>query len=335
LGVRDTTLPREAHDALERSSPRRDRIPVLFIAGAPRSGSTLLDRVIGMQDGFCSTGELHFIWGRSFGENQLCGCGVPFYECAFWREVSGRVFGVEPGQVDAAAIAHLKASVDQRRNVPWLVLKQPRPCQSVLAAYGDLLERLYSAILDVSGARVVVDSSKDPRHGLVLSSLRRFQLHVVHLIRDPRAVAFSWKKRARRRPEIHWKSQDMMTQRVRDSAPRWTTHNVLAEFFAASAASYSRVRYEDFVADPNSALSRILAPYNWVNDKRGGMTGGQVVLEPSHSVAGNPMRFKSGQLSIELDDEWRMAMPLRDRLSVAAVTWPLLARYGYSLRGGA
>jgi len=31
---------------------------------------------------------------------------------------------------------------------------------SALAAYGDLLERLYEAILHISGARVVIDSSK-------------------------------------------------------------------------------------------------------------------------------------------------------------------------------
>src|SRR5690349_2184383 len=77
-----------------------ERIPVLFIAGAARSGSTLLDRVIGMHEGFCSSGELTFIWQRSYRENQLCGCGVPFHECEFWREVSDTAFGLEPDEVD-------------------------------------------------------------------------------------------------------------------------------------------------------------------------------------------------------------------------------------------
>jgi hypothetical protein len=58
-----------------------------------------------------------------------------------------------------------------------------------------------------------------------------------------------------------------------------------------------------------------------------------VGVAPAHTVAGNPMRFANGSLSIELDDEWRTAMPVRDRVSVAAATWPLLARYGYSVRG--
>jgi Sulfotransferase family len=319
--------------ARAQSSPRRDRIPVLLIAGAARSGSTLLDRVIGMHDGFCSMGELQFIWGRSFGENQLCGCGVPFHECAFWREVSDRAFGVEPADVDHDAATRLKSFVDDKRHLQWLLLRAPPRFRSELTAYGDLLERLYGTILDVSRARVIVDSSKDPRHGFVLSRLKRFEVHVVHLIRDPRAVAFSW-KRTRRRPEIHWKSQDMMVQQTYAASARWTAHNALVELLGASAASYCRVRYEDFVVDPGGAVAKILAPHGWVDEESATAAARQVILEPSHTVAGNPMRFKTGPLDIKLDDEWRVAMPRRDRLSVAAATWPLLSRYGYPLRAG-
>ena len=202
-----------------------------------------------------------------------------------------------------------------------------------LTAYGDLLERLYSTILDVSTARVVVDSSKDPRHGFVLSRLKRFEVHVVHLIRDPRAVAFSW-KRTRKRPEIHWKSQDMMVQQTYAASARWTAHNALVELLGASATSYCRVRYEDFVVDPGGAVAEMLAPHDWMDEESATAAARQVILEPSHTVAGNPMRFKTGPLDIKLDDEWRLAMPRRDRLSVAAATWPLLSRYGYPLRAG-
>jgi Sulfotransferase family len=313
-------------EAPETSHP--GRIPVLFIAGAARSGSTLLDRVIGLNDGFCSTGELQFIWQRSFGEDQLCGCGVPFYECHFWKDVSELAFGVDPAELDAEAACRMKAAIEDKRRVPWL-LASHSPAE--LADYGELIERLYAAILHVSGARVIVDSSKDPRHGLVLSKLERIDLHVVHLVRDPRAVAFSW-RRPHERPEIYWKRQNMTLQPVRAAATRWTTHNAVVELLRRSAASYCRVRYEDFVADPRDALGRILAPYEWATEIPECVASGRPVLEPSHSVAGNPMRFKNGQVSVKLDDEWRRAMPLGDRFSVAAVTWPLLARYGYHLR---
>ena len=311
----------------------RGRIPVLFIAGAARSGSTLLDRAIGMRDGFCSLGELQFVWQRSFGENQLCGCGAPFHDCEFWREVSYAAFGTAPADVDQLAARRLKAEVDRKRRIPALVLNAPGQMRRALRDYGELIERLYGAVLDVAGARVIVDSSKDPRHGLVLSRLDCIELHVVHLIRDPRAVAFSWQRR-RERPEIHWRKQEMTRQPVRSSAARWTTHNAVVELLCATAHRHHRLRYEDFVSDPAGAVSQIVSAYEWADAAVTGSPG-ELVLEPSHSVAGNPMRFSSGTVRVELDDEWRRAMPLRDRAEVAAVTWPLLARYGYPVRAGA
>jgi Sulfotransferase family len=309
------------------------RIPVLFIAGAARSGSTLLERAIGVHDGFCSLGELQFIWQRSFGENQLCGCGAPFHDCDFWRAVSYAAFGSEPAEVDELAARRLKHEVDSKRRIPSLVLNPPGRMRQALGAYGELIERLYGSILDVAGARVVVDSSKDPRHGLVLSRLDCIDLHVVHLIRDPRAVAFSW-RRKRARPEIHWRAQQMTRQPVRASAARWTTHNAVGELLRATAGRYDRLRYEDFVTDPLGAVSQILAPYGCASAPPSGSPG-ELVLERSHSVSGNPMRFDAGTLRVKLDDEWRAAMPRRDRFAVAAVTWPLLARYGYHLGASA
>jgi hypothetical protein len=303
--------------------------PVLFIACAGRSGSTLLDRIIGMHNGFFSAGELRFIWERAFGANQLCGCGVPFDQCTFWGQVSRGVFGVGAAEVDATAAIRLRRSLDEIRYAPWLIQSHsPAFFQSSLFLYGKLLERLYETILGVSGMQIVVDSSGDATHGLILTRLPNIELHVVHLIRDPRAVAFSW-KRARRRPEIHWKSEDMPVENVRTSAFRWVMHNTMAELLAKSAASYHRVRYEDFVADPGGALSRILAPYEWVKGVSERIAGKEAVLKQAHTVSGNPMRFEHGGLEIKLDDEWRQAMTTSDRRMVTAITLPWLARYGY------
>lgn len=308
-------------------------IPVLFIAGAPRSGSTLLERVIGTHEGLCCVGESHFIWERSYGENQLCGCGTPFHECDFWAEVSRRTFAVDPAAVDEIAATKQKQAVDRKRYLPWLLLGyRPARYQASLLAYGELLKRLYGAILEVSGARVIVDSSKDPRHGIILAQLPGFEVHVVHLLRDPRAVAFSWTRR-KRRPEIHWTDADMPTERVCTTATRWSTHNALVELLARKAASYCRLRYEDFVADPDGALAQILTPHPWASAAL--EHDPPVVLKSAHTVAGNPMRFDNGPLRIKLDDEWREAMPYRDRWWVTAATWPLLARYGYPLRSRA
>lgn len=311
----------------------RERIDVLFIAGTGRSGSTILDRIVGANEGFCSVGELRNVWKLSFVENHLCGCGRPFRECPFWGEVCERAFGVPTAEFDVSGPIELKRAVDRLRYVPWLAsgLRPPRYRRS-FAAYGELLESFYAAILAVSGDRVVVDSTKDPTQAMLLARLPRFRLHVVHLVRDARAVAFSW-QRVRQHPGVHWKRQDMTVHPARSSGLRWLFYNGLAELLAASPASYRRLRYEDLVASPVESLSRILAPYGKDLGAAALAATDQLDLAPTHTVSGNPVRFKHGKLELRVDDEWRTALPRRDRLAVSAIDAPLLARYGYPLRG--
>jgi Sulfotransferase family len=326
-----TLLP----DIVELGHEPGTAIPVLFIACSGRSGSTLLDRILGMHDGFCSVGELRYIWERSFGENQLCGCGVPFDDCPFWREVSRSAFGLDAAQVDATTAIRLWKSLDEIRRAPWLLKSRNSPShRAALLVYSQLLARLYRTVLNVAHDRVIVDSSGDATHGLILSQVPNIELHVVHLVRDPRAVAFSW-KRARRRPEIHWTSQDMPIQSARTSAILWMMHNAMTESLSKSATTYCRLRYEDFVNDPDAALSRVFAPYAWTKAHAPRLVGRELTLTPSHTVSGNPLRFRQGPLKIGLDDEWQNAMDARDRQSVTAITWPLLKRYGYTARTSA
>ena len=60
---------------------------VLYIGGFGRSGSTLVERILGQLPGFCSAGEIVFLWQRGLIDGQLCGCGVPVPECEFWSRV--------------------------------------------------------------------------------------------------------------------------------------------------------------------------------------------------------------------------------------------------------
>src|SRR5205085_6371000 len=62
-------------------------VKVLFIMGWTRSGSTILDNVLGELDGFFSAGELHYLWERGLLENRLCGCGRVVPSCEIWSAV--------------------------------------------------------------------------------------------------------------------------------------------------------------------------------------------------------------------------------------------------------
>ena len=67
---------------------------VLYIGGMGRSGSTLLAYLLGQLQGYVVAGELKFIWQNGIRDNELCGCGAPFRECAFWQGVGEVVSAV-------------------------------------------------------------------------------------------------------------------------------------------------------------------------------------------------------------------------------------------------
>ena len=80
------------------SQARRSQPTVLFIAGTGRSGSTLLERALGVMPGYVNVGELVDLFRRVAAEDERCGCGERFSTCPFWREVGERLlWGGRPG----------------------------------------------------------------------------------------------------------------------------------------------------------------------------------------------------------------------------------------------
>lgn len=299
---------------------------VLFIGGASRSGSTLLALLLGRIEGVFVAGELRYVWLRGLIQNELCGCGTPFRDCPFWRAVWSEAYG-SPARVPVEEVDRLHASVAGIWSLPELTSPVSR------ARFGGLLEqyvahlgRLHDAIRAVSGARTIVDSSKLPSYGAVLGRIEGSSLRAVHLVRDSRAVAFSF-MRKRRKPEIHWRDGYMRRFSPFRSSVDWNVLNLGMEWLRARGIRGDRLRYEDLVRDPAGELSRILGlpdgmRANLVDDH-------EVPLTANHSVAGNPIRFEQGALAIRPDVEWRARMERRQRNLVTAMTFPLLARYGY------
>ena len=92
-----------------------------------------------------------------------------------------------------------------------------------------------------------------------------------------------------------------------------------------------RLRYEDFVVQPQFTVRQLVDAMDVVNDACSDAKEQTIELPEDH-IFGNPSRFKSGPISIRLDDEWRRQMLPSERTLVTAVTAPLMLRYGYSLR---
>ncbi len=298
---------------------------VLFIAGNGRSGSTILHNLLGQIDGFTAVGELRYIWGRAALDNQTCGCGMPFRDCAFWNDVMAQAFG----GLDTSRARRMQQYTEsyRLRNLPLMVTPITRRREMArLDEYLDGLARLYAAIRRVTGCRVIVDSSKNPSYGYLLRYVRDVEPFHLHFVRDALAVAYSWGKVQDFEPGV-----PMARKSAAGSAMQWMARNLATELFLRDHPSRRvLLRYEDFVSHPRDAVSSIL---RWLGEPSEDLpftSSHDVVLERNnHSVFGNRVRFRTGPVTIKADEQWRAALSSDDRRTVEAVTWPLRARYGY------
>ena len=107
----------------------------------------------------------------------------------------------------------------------------------------------------------------------------------------------------------------------------WDAQNALLE---SMKVPRTVIRYEDFAAAPREALLKVssLLGRDGPQDMNF-LDGDTVLLAADHTVAGNPMRFAQGSLSIRADEVWRSQMPIGQQRLVAALTTPLRWKYGY------
>jgi len=308
-------------------------IDVLYIAGAGRSGSTLLERLLGEIAGTVPVGELRHLWTED-PTVARCGCGRRIVECDFWSEVLQRA-GIASDAVSFQEMLALQRQVDRIRYLPPM-LAHPLASHAYSQrreSYSQTLRRLYGAALAVGGGRVIVDSSKDISMLYLLTQMSDVRLRLLHLVRDSRAVAYSLTK-VTVRPHVPDQVTYMNRYSPAWSAADWLYRNTLSEAARGRADGYMRWRYEDLVADPRGSLRRVADFMGLTNADLSFLETEEIVLtQPSHTVAGNPMKFQSGGLRLRRDDAWREALPPASRALVTALTWPLLRRYGYHRDG--
>ena len=181
---------------------------------------------------------------------------------------------------------------------------------------------------------VLLESSKHLSTAALLALDPAFDVRVLHLVRDPRGVAYSWTKEVKR-PEAG-PDEVMPIYRPSRTALRWVTDNLGFRALAGLGVATMTLRYEDFLLAPERTLRSIaeFAGLSTAADDLGFLQGTTATLQtPMHSIAGNPLRFGGDQITLRVDDAWRTKLPKRDRWTVSAMCAPALAWFGYPIRG--
>jgi len=297
---------------------------VLYIAGNGRSGSTLINQILGEVEGWFGAGELWYVW-----HNTVCGCGARVQQCEFWGPTMRRI-RQGPASVDPLAVerrelgggpAKLLAVARERRR-----RAAGRPPS---LAYPELHTALYREIQAASDANVIVDASKLLMPAL-LTSLTECELYLLHIVRDPRAYAYAWSRERLKTPQL---GRSFPQWSPRRSSLTWLRRHATIETALRRRlrSRYLLLRYEDFAARPLSAMRSICALVGEPHAKLPFLDEKTVRLRRNHNVEGNVTRFLEGPVAIAEDDEWRAARPRRQALVATLIGAPLMPRYRYPL----
>lgn len=299
---------------------------VVYIAGSGRSGSTLLERVVGAIPGFANVGELLDLPRRVAPADEMCGCGRPFSQCPFWTAVGKRaVDGWTPEALrEMHALQHRAA---RQRYLPLLLTAPARSSfRARIEAYAASYHSVVSAVAAEADAPYVVDASKWPAIALALHR-GGLDVRVIHLVRDVRGVAHSLNQSIER-PHTTGATDVMFHNPPASGAARWLATQTEVDLLRTRGVRVARLAYADLVTNPAVAVSRVLDRLG-LEVPTGGLShisGTTVELGPSHGLSGNPSRFLHGATDLRPDNRWREQMRTRDRLVAGAIGLPQLIR---------
>jgi hypothetical protein len=325
-------------------------VRVLEITGLGRSGSTILDIVLGNHPDIESVGEVEklirtgWISRESLGgidpkklRVPICTCGkrldvgyvhTPDEACPFWSNVRREwVERAAPQSIEG--YPRLQNDFEPQRRWPRLLYEGRRRSAS-FRSYATLTRAFFESIRAVSGKPVVVDSSTVPVQAFALAMVPGIDLYVVHLVRDGRGVIASLRKTFKKdiQAGIMW---DHEGRPMWKSVAHWIVRNLATQWVCARLGPNKtmRLRYEDFVADPKGALERIGTLLDLDLTELADAASSGKPMQAGHNVGGNRTK-KSGTITLRPDaQEWRTALsPTEQRLSWALMGW-LMRPYGY------
>ncbi len=299
-------------------------VTVVGIVGYGRSGSTLLDAVLGTHPKIISVGELVNLPRAAWLNGEYCACGEPGNECPFWLDV--RKEWQARSSTSTESYLRVQKSVLRKSNgLRHFLLPSSSAANDDSRSYLRATFKLYEAIAAVSNKRIIVDSSKLPVRARHLAQMENWK--TLHLTRDPRGVAHSL-ARSHEKDLSGGVQTSLVAKKHWRTGLAWRYNNQLAENVAAVSSSSLAVRFEEFLSEPERCMQKLASwlgvdPAHW-----NGIGSPGYEIRFGHTVAGNRVRMK-GVVSINPEQTWSSRMSKKEQTIVCRFAGPLARKYGY------
>lgn len=293
---------------------------IIYIAGYGRSGSTLLERILGTHKKCFGTGELAQLVPKMQEQNPECSCGKKIENCNFWGNITklirkkynlNKIYSLQLTQESILGVfKRFFLSTDE---------------------YSQYNEGLFGAIFENTTSEIefIIDSSKTARkrffRPFLLNNLPNTEVKLIHLVRDPRGCMHSNLKGSNKKME---KGQD---PKIKFAVPRTILHWPLANlsphlFQLSSSDNYLRISYENFVSNPKNTLQKTGQFLDINLDRQIEALENKQAIPVSHQIAGNRLRKKK-KIVLRKNKKWKKKLNKLNKFLALLFLWPLIKLY--------
>lgn len=289
---------------------------LVAIAGSGHSGSTLLALLLSQHRGVFNLSQSRDLW-RAWARNPVCTCGSRLRSCPVYSRVALKAAAAAAAE-SPARVHELKTAFFQAADsLPdWTDPKVRDWLRVRHARYLDAVGSMLAGVFEATGARHFVDASKSPQTALALSLLPNVELRVLNLVRDPRAVASSFRRSTGSaltalRYARDWRHRQRRLDRLADQLGR----------------RYLVLRYEDFAQEPTEAVRTVgawsllpLADGLFATRDRVRINWRSQHIYPP--VNPRLLADREEEITIVPKDDWRASGTSAFRVMAQALAWP-------------
>jgi len=278
------------------------RIPICYVVGSGRSGSTLLGMLLDTHPDLMTVGEIINI-GNWLKYDDVCSCGQPISNCQIWKGLKGSISTFMQQQAAEGLPSKPRAFL------PWLKLSR----REVESARFDA--EVFSVAREASRKKLLVDISKSPYRLLELERSGLFDIKVIHLVRDGRGCLHSYLKPTKVPIKRIKRKIKKRGKRPLRFLFRWASSNIFSWWLGLThfRKKYVRIRYEDICSNPQQALDFL---FQFLGQRPASGCFKQIADAKHHLIGGNRMRFSNLE-QITLDDQWKTKSPTKYKIIFA------------------
>jgi hypothetical protein len=274
---------------------------ILYIVGLSRSGSTIVDIVLGNNRDSLSCGELTNVFEDAFVLNQICSCGQRGNDCEYWQTIKKE--WEAKSSIDLSEFVELIKKYEKNGFLQWtrlfinIFIHKTKKFKTYIYHTKLFLDILYN----YNQINILIDSSKRILRFMILRKVTDYDVLPIYLIRNLKGVLASFAQHSK--PGIH--KQVMLSKTIFHYFLLNLQIRLILLFY-----KHKHLNYEEMLQNPQKELQEIKNLFDVDLQESINKVTQERVLAVSHIISGSHIRTHSNLiLQNKPSNKWRKIVP--------------------------